>query len=69
MKLCKDCKFCKPFESFLVKEYRNAKCLHKKHSKIDPVEGKISGAYCSDVRRSYTNGSCGYEGNLFEAKK
>lgn len=67
MKLCKDCKHCRPtVDKFLwLKDidYRWAKCASE--DCIDLVSGG-GGVYCKHQRE--TEGRCGYEGKNWEAK-
>jgi hypothetical protein len=70
IKLCKDCKHCKPSTTWLFKkvDYKTAKCT--KHKLLDVVTGerKTNEYDCSLLRESYLPHSCGYEAEFFEAK-
>ena len=82
MKLCKDCKHCKPFinveykRKYLIfferkpyEDYGFAKCLADKSSRIDLVSGQKTNTgciYCETSRDD--SGDCGKEAKYFEPK-
>jgi hypothetical protein len=73
VKLCKDCRWCKPegFSNWLagLSRYRWARCAHPRF-KPSPVTGKIvHDEFCANERKSYEFvDTCGEDGKYFEPK-
>jgi hypothetical protein len=74
MKLCKDCKWCLPDKSWVLRlfgrQFEFAKCgLAPKPQRTDPVTGRRSGGgFWSCISERMSDGTCGLEGRLFRAK-
>ena len=70
MKLCKNCKWSKPYRVFFVKHYENARCKNpiEINKKIDLVTGKSKQKFnsCSSLR--FCSDMCGEQAKWFEPK-
>lgn len=68
MKLCKNCKYCKPIEFFIAaNKYEFATCSYSRTTNVNVVSGEILSfsRYCSTMRKF----DCGQDAEFFEFKK
>ena len=70
MKLCKDCKYCKPDKFLFMKFYTaTSQCTHPEATTIQLVSGKKLYRYCTTMRENYfKEETCGKEAKWFDNK-